>query len=253
MRVRDSIYLVAWTLSALLLATPAAAPQGFTPRDVAKLRSAATAVMSPDGERVAYLLTVPREPLEDEDGAAWTELHVVDHGGSDHAFVGGHVNVSQIAWTPDGRGITFLAKRDGDDYRALYVIPVAGGESRRLVAHGANISSYALAPDAKRVAFLANEPESDAEKKLDEQGFDQIIYEEDWRAVRVWIAEPDTERDRGEGHGNRRAGSRFDYNLRMLRWMEHYLLGPGGDRPDYDIAYEQAMTTDALTSETNEP
>lgn len=39
----------------------------------------------------------------------------------------------------------------------------------------------------------------------------------------------------------------------MLRWREHYLLGPGGDPPDYDIAYEQAMTTDALTSKSNEP
>ena len=195
MRARDSIHLVAWTLSALLLATPAVAPQGFTPRDVARLRSAASAVISPDGERVAYLLVVPREPLENEDGAAWSELHVVDSDGSSRAFVGGHVNVSQIAWTPDGRGITFLAKRDGDDYRSLYVIPLAGGESRRLVTHGANVRSYALASDGKRVAFLANEPDSEAQEKLDEQGFDQIIYEEDWRAVRVWIAEPDTEQE----------------------------------------------------------
>jgi dipeptidyl aminopeptidase/acylaminoacyl peptidase len=34
----------------------------------------------------------------------------------------------------------------------------------------------------------------------------------------------------GEGHGNRRAASRIDYNLRMMRWMEHYLKDP--DRRD---------------------
>jgi dipeptidyl aminopeptidase/acylaminoacyl peptidase len=37
----------------------------------------------------------------------------------------------------------------------------------------------------------------------------------------------------GEGHGNLRAASRYDYNLRMIRWMEHYLKGPGGDPPPY--------------------
>jgi len=41
----------------------------------------------------------------------------------------------------------------------------------------------------------------------------------------------------GEGHGNRRAAARCDYNVRMLRWMEHYLQGPGGDPPDPAIDY----------------
>lgn len=41
----------------------------------------------------------------------------------------------------------------------------------------------------------------------------------------------------GEGHGNRRSASRYDYNLRMLQWMEHYLKGPGGAAPPYEIAY----------------
>lgn len=39
----------------------------------------------------------------------------------------------------------------------------------------------------------------------------------------------------GEGHGNRKAAARLDYNLRVLRWMEHYLQGPGGAPPDVDV------------------
>jgi dipeptidyl aminopeptidase/acylaminoacyl peptidase len=45
----------------------------------------------------------------------------------------------------------------------------------------------------------------------------------------------------GEGHGNRRAASRFDYNLRMLRWMEHYLQGPAGDPPPRQIDYAKQL------------
>ncbi|MCP5515717.1 MAG: S9 family peptidase [Verrucomicrobiales bacterium] len=41
----------------------------------------------------------------------------------------------------------------------------------------------------------------------------------------------------GEGHGNRRAASRHDYQLRMLRWFEHYLKGPGGEAPARDLDY----------------
>ena len=41
----------------------------------------------------------------------------------------------------------------------------------------------------------------------------------------------------GEGHGNRKAGARHDYNLRMLRWFDHYLKGPGGQPPPYDLDY----------------
>jgi dipeptidyl aminopeptidase/acylaminoacyl peptidase len=41
----------------------------------------------------------------------------------------------------------------------------------------------------------------------------------------------------GEGHGNRKAAARYDYTLRLLRWMEHYLLGEGGDPPAYPLDY----------------
>jgi dipeptidyl aminopeptidase/acylaminoacyl peptidase len=41
----------------------------------------------------------------------------------------------------------------------------------------------------------------------------------------------------GEGHGNRKATSRLDYALRMHQWFAHYLQGPGGAPPPYEIEY----------------
>ena len=41
----------------------------------------------------------------------------------------------------------------------------------------------------------------------------------------------------GEGHGNRKSAARLDYNLRMLRWFDHYLKGPGGSAPPYELDY----------------
>ncbi|MEK6675143.1 MAG: S9 family peptidase [Planctomycetota bacterium] len=42
----------------------------------------------------------------------------------------------------------------------------------------------------------------------------------------------------GEGHGNRKAAARYDYNLRMMQWFDHYLKGPGGEPPAYELQYE---------------
>lgn len=42
---------------------------------------------------------------------------------------------------------------------------------------------------------------------------------------------------RGEGHGNARAASRWDYSLRLMRWMDHYLKGPGGEKPPHQLDY----------------
>jgi dipeptidyl aminopeptidase/acylaminoacyl peptidase len=44
----------------------------------------------------------------------------------------------------------------------------------------------------------------------------------------------------GEGHGNRKATSRLDYALRMQQWFEHYLKGPGGAPPPYEVEYAEA-------------
>ena len=50
----------------------------MTPELVAKLRSVASAVMSPSGTDAAYTLLVQRKPFVDEDGPARRELHVLD-------------------------------------------------------------------------------------------------------------------------------------------------------------------------------
>lgn len=38
-----------------------------------------------------------------------------------------------------------------------------------------------------------------------------------------------------EGHGNRNTAAQYDFALRLKRWMDHYLKGPGGEPPPYEI------------------
>ena len=76
----------------------------FTPEHVARLKAVSAAKISPDGQNVAYVLSVPRKLFNKKDGPAWTELHVVDLDGHSRPFVSGEVNVRGIAWSPDGDG-----------------------------------------------------------------------------------------------------------------------------------------------------
>ncbi|MFH0944573.1 MAG: S9 family peptidase [Planctomycetota bacterium] len=162
----------------------------MTMEHVARLKGVSSAVISPDGLRVAYTVSVPRIPFEDENGSPWTELHITDMEGNSHPFITGDVNVSGVQWTPDGAAISFLAKRGEDKFARLYQIPLAGGEARRVLSHVTSIDSYSWSPDGKQVAFLATDQPDDRIKQLKEKGFDAEVLEEVLDFVRVWIATP---------------------------------------------------------------
>ena len=44
-----------------------------------------------------------------------------------------------------------------------------------------------------------------------------------------------------EGHNSKKSASRLDHNLRVVRWMEHYLNGPGGEPPPYELDYAESL------------
>lgn len=182
-----------WLWLGLFLATAfhlqAAETAAFSEYDVARLQYVGQVVMAPDGDQIAYTLIVQRNPFLQEDGPAWSELHMVDGNGQSRPFITGPVNISRPEWTPDGRYLSFLARREGDRARSLYRIPVAGGEAQKILEHEAGISDYSWSPDGQQVAFLARTAVSDAVRERREQGFDQVVYEEDWRPVQVWIAD----------------------------------------------------------------
>jgi dipeptidyl aminopeptidase/acylaminoacyl peptidase len=178
-----------------LFAASGADARGMTAWDVAQMQSVGSVAISPDGRFIAYTVSVPRIPMEDENGRAWTELHVYDREAeTSRAFITGEVNVSSIKWTRDGQYIGYRAKRNGDEKTAVYVIPVAGGESRRVLTSPTGIQEYAFCPGGARIAFTATEEDSEGLEALEEQGFDMEVYEENAKPWRLFIAGVDLER-----------------------------------------------------------
>ena len=182
--------------------TSAAGTQPLTPRDLTGIQSVSTVRISPDGSHIALTKSVPRDPYQErgkhdgeyEDGSPFTELHVIRlSDGRDMPFVTGRKSVGSIEWSPDGAGISFLAKRDDDEHRSLYVIPLEGGEARGVLAHETDISGYSWSPDGRRVAFLSQDKKPKQGEQLGKMGFQAEVYEENLRFTRLWIADIEDE------------------------------------------------------------
>lgn len=172
----------------LLSTTVFAEKEVFTPQHIAKIQAVSSAIISPDGKYIAYGLSVPRIPGKDKSGSAYTELHVVDMEGHSRPFVTGSVKVSRIRWTPDGKHISFQSKRGDDEHTSLYIIPIDGGEAHSVVSHETSVSDYSWNADSKHVVFIAKEKRSSEKKKLQDKGFNQEIYEEDYLTKYAWLA-----------------------------------------------------------------
>ncbi len=159
----------------------------LTAEGISRIRTVLEAVISPDGNYIAYSLAIPRELSNQEDGASFQELHVINfQSGETRAFRTGNVNISSLSWTPDSMKISFLEKRKEHPV-SVYAIPVNGGESQLVIRLHSGIFSYSWSPDGRQIAIITNEPQDEKNKKVKKLGFNQEIYEEDWLLRRVWI------------------------------------------------------------------
>lgn len=178
--------------TALAQAPAAKAPLGLA--DLFRVRAAREVRISPDGKAVAFVVQVPRTPGKDEDGPAWSELHVTERGKAARPYVTGEVNVSRVSFSRDGAELFFVTKRKGDEAAALWSIRRDGGEARRRVSLPADVEGYTLSPSEDGVvALLAKEKKAEAVEAREKKGFDREVFEEEWRPVKVWVARLDGE------------------------------------------------------------
>ncbi len=185
--------LRAATTAATLLATASLAAQAqarpMTPEDVAKLESVGTITVSPDGSRVAYTTASLPDVTDGEDnGSTSLQLSMAYGPNNTREFLPEDISASSIAFSPDGRMVSFIWA-DEDEDRAVWGIPVDGGAQRKLAAvDGADVRAYAWAPEGSRVWLLAGAEEDTEREKEAKAGFNAIVYEEEARLNRLFAA-----------------------------------------------------------------
>ncbi len=183
--------LLGMLLVALTLA-PAAWAQSdvLSPLDVARMQTVGDVAVSPGGDYVAYTVSVPRDPFE-ENATPHTELHVYDvEAGTSEGLWTGAVSVSGLGWTPDGERISLRTQREGDERTALYTLRPDGSDVQRFLMFGTAIGDYAWHPNGEAVAFVA--PESMMEEEDAVLPYEPEVYEEGVVDRHLWIASADT-------------------------------------------------------------
>ncbi|MCM3875331.1 MAG: S9 family peptidase [Thermoanaerobaculia bacterium] len=174
MRASRQLLVLSTLLTANALAFAGADPpakKSFGVDEIWAVSRVGTPVLSRDGKRVAY--TIATYDLEENRSNADVWLLELS-GGAPRRLTANKASDTSPAFSPDGRRLAFLSKRDGDAATELYVLPVDGGEPERVTDMPTSVASPKWFPDGKKIAFLASvvagaESPEDTKKALEKR------------------------------------------------------------------------------------
>ena len=156
------------------------------PEDVYALTSVGDPRLSPDGRRVAYVVS----HTDEEANAYRTAIWVAPRDGSEEPrqLTSGKRNDGSPRWSPDGRWLAFVSNRDGEDEKKakgqLYVLPADGGEPRRLTDGKESVEAIAWSPDSSRIAFARRDRdeayEEEDDRKRAPRRFTRVFFKLEW-------------------------------------------------------------------------
>jgi dipeptidyl aminopeptidase/acylaminoacyl peptidase len=145
------------------------AARALTPEMCLDRRSIGDLRLSPDGSRLALVVS---EPLKA--GVSRRNIWLYDFGADTlEPFTTSTKSDTRPRWSPDGKSLGFLSTRDG--VSQVYAIPLSGGEARVLVESKTGIDSFEWSPDGKRVAFETTVPKTAEEEKKEKDKDDAKV------------------------------------------------------------------------------
>ncbi len=125
--------------------------RAMTPADLARISWVSDPQISPDGRRVAFVVTTLSEECDEYLSNIW----VVEIGGEPRRFTTGAGRDTAPRWSPDGAWLAFLAAREPKAKPQLHVMPAGGGEPARLTELPHGVSAPTWAGDSSRLAFVS--------------------------------------------------------------------------------------------------
>ncbi len=170
----------------------------FGAADVLRIARVSSPRISPDGARVAYLVSTVKfgkdgdeSKKDDESGKFVTQLWVVPTVGPASAarqFTRGEKSVSNAKWSPDGKILAFTMEA-GEEKEAkaqVWFLYADGGEAWQVTKHKSGVGEYEFSPDGNSLLLVATVPESTDEEKRKKVKDDAVVVDRDFKMEHLW-------------------------------------------------------------------
>ena len=148
----------------------------ITIEDLYRIKSVSAPRISPDGQRIAFVVTTIDAGKHEYRSSIWM---VPTEDGEAKRFTAGPANTHSPSWSPDGRWLAFVTEREGEPAgkdqeeqkkhgkgkSQIWLIPTDGGEARQLTFMRHGSSNPVWSPDSKQIVFNAAVGPADEENE----------------------------------------------------------------------------------------
>jgi dipeptidyl aminopeptidase/acylaminoacyl peptidase len=185
----------------------------FAAGDILRIARVSAPRISPDGARVAYLVssvTTGKEGDASEKGGALgkfvAQLWVVPAAGPASAarqFTRGEKSVSNPKWSPDGKILAFTKEggEEKDPHSQVWFLYADGGEAWQVTKHKSGVGGYEFSPDGKTLLLEATVPESADQEKRKKDKDDAVVVDHDLKMQHLWTWDIATGDEKQISHG----------------------------------------------------
>jgi len=148
--------------------------------------------LSPDGEEAIYVLANSDWKANKQVGHIW---RVGLNNNDDRQITFGSNGESNPLWSPDGKWISFITKRDDNKVNQIYIMRKDGGEGMVLTNHKTPVSSPQWSSDSKSIYFIAADTLSKEEEKAKKLKDDVYQLDEDFEQKHLWKVNIDDQQE----------------------------------------------------------
>lgn len=216
---------------------PAQAPptgetaKALTPEVFLNLRFLSDLQLSPDGSRLAFVVS---DPPKGERRAQ--HIWIYDQKSqSARQFTYSAKSETSPRWSPDGTRLAFLSNRDGDEQQ-IYVMNGAGGEASAKTKGKRNVKSFAWSSDAKYIAFVAPDARTEEQEKKEKDKDDARVADKEGKHARIWLLAVES--------GEAKAVTAANWEVKELAWLPNSddLVVAATDHPESDQITDRIMS-----------
>jgi len=151
-----------------------------TPESFLEWREVQDPQFSPDGTRVAFVVS---DPLKGEKRTRHIWIYDKSSNNS-RQFTYSEKSESRPRWSPDGKALAFLSDRGGDEEQ-VFVLRSDFGEASAVTKEKAGVTAFEWSPDGLTIAYLAPDAKGELQEKKEKEKDDARVVDRDARHPRL--------------------------------------------------------------------